>query len=81
MNGVWVKVSDWLKIKLVPGWQSAWKWISMQLIALAGTVQLSVLAFPDTMKTWLTDKETHYIALFLLVAAVLGRLVAQPPKA
>ena len=64
-------------MKLVENWRHAWKWFSVQLVALAGTIQLSVLAFPDTLKQYLPDWALHASALFLLGAAILGRLIDQ----
>jgi hypothetical protein len=66
-------------MRLVTDWRSAWKWFSVQFVAAAGTVQLSVLAFPDTMRQYLPDWLTHLLAVLLLIAAVLGRLVDQKP--
>lgn len=67
-------------MKLVAGWTSAWKWFSVQFVAAAGTVQLSVLAFPDTIRQYLPDWLTHLLAVLLLAAAVLGRLVEQKER-
>ena len=64
-------------MKLVANWKSAWKWFSLQFVAAAGAVQLSVLAFPDTVRAWLPDWLTHVLAVLLLLAAALGRLVEQ----
>lgn len=64
-------------MKLVANWKSAWKWFSVQFVAAAGAVQLSVLAFPESVRAWLPDWLTHLLAVLLLVAAVLGRLVDQ----
>ena len=68
-------------MKLVAEWKSAWKWFSVQFVAAAGAVQLSVLAFPDTIRTWLPDWLTHVLAIALLSAAALGRLVDQKGQA
>ena len=65
------------RMKFVSNWKSAWKWLSVQFVAAAGAVQLSVLAFPDSMRAWLPDWLTHVLAIVLLLAAVLGRLVDQ----
>ena len=65
------------RMKLVDDWKSAWKWFSVQFAAAAGAVQLSVLAFPDSMRAWLPDWLTHLLAVGLLMAAVFGRLVDQ----
>lgn len=64
-------------MKLVDDWKSAWKWLSVQFVAAAGSVQLAVLAFPDTLRQYLPDRITHLVAVLLLGAAVLGRLVDQ----
>jgi hypothetical protein len=68
-------------MKLVDDWKSAWKWFSVQLVAAATAVQLSVLAFPDGMRGWLPDWLTHVLAVVLLAAAVFGRLVDQKKPA
>ena len=68
-------------MKLVSNWKSAWKWFSIQFVAAAGAVQLSVLAFPESVRAWLPDWLTHLLAVLLLVAAVLGRLVDQKRQA
>ncbi len=64
-------------MRLVDDWKSAWKWLSVQFVAAAGSVQLAVLAFPDTLRQYLPDWVTHLVAVGLLAAAVLGRLVDQ----
>ncbi len=78
MGGVWVQFGNWIKVKLVPNWKSAWKWFSVQVMAAGVALQSVSLGFPDTVRSWLTDKETHFIALFLLIVGVMGRLVGQP---
>jgi len=67
-------------MKLVPNWKSAWKWFSVQFVAAAGAIQLSVLAFPETVRAWLPDWLTHVLAVLLLLAAALGRLVEQKKR-
>lgn len=64
-------------LKIVPDWRSAWRWFSVQLVALAATVQLSILAFPFEIRAWLGDDITHWLAVVLLFAAILGRLIDQ----
>lgn len=68
-------------MRLVTDWKSAWKWLSVQFVAAAGTVQLAVLAFPETIRQYLPDWLTHLLAVVLLAGAVLGRLVDQKGKA
>ncbi|HKU64452.1 MAG TPA: hypothetical protein VJQ06_05290 [Rhizomicrobium sp.] len=68
-------------MKLVDNWRQSWKWFSVQFVAAATAVQLSVLAFPDSMRAWLPDWLMHVLAVVLLAAAVLGRLVDQKKSA
>jgi hypothetical protein len=60
-------------MKLIPNWTKAWRFLSMQAIALAAlweTIPLEAKAVmaPDT-QSWIT--------LGLLVAAGLGRMIDQ----
>ena len=68
-------------MKLVDNWRQSWKWFSVQFVAAATAVQLSVLAFPDSMRAWLPDWLMHVLAVVLLAAAALGRLVDQKKTA
>ncbi len=67
-----------LKLKLIADWHQAWKWLSVQFIAMAGAVQLALLSFPDMLRAYVPDSWMHVIVLGLLAAAVLGRIVDQP---
>lgn len=60
-------------MKLVPNWQSAPKWFSVQAIALATLWE----SLPLDAKAVIPDPWGGYITLALLVAAGLGRMVDQ----
>lgn len=64
-------------MKLLPNWQDAWKWFSVQVIAAATAIQLSFLALPDSIRSAIPDKVMHWVAIALLVVAALGRIVDQ----
>ena len=40
------QIREWLKGKLVADWRSSWKWLSVQLAALAGLVIGWIFASP-----------------------------------
>jgi hypothetical protein len=63
-------------MKLVENWRHAWKWISIQLVAVGVTLQAGVLAFPD-LKDWLGDTMSHLVGLLILVGIAGGRVVKQ----
>ena len=60
-------------MKLVPNWQSAWKWISVQAIALAAIWE----GLPMEAKDAIPDPYRGYVTLVLLLSAGLGRMVDQ----
>lgn len=64
-------------MKLVDDWHKCWKWLSVQFLAVASALQAATLAFPDVLRGYVGDTVLHYIALALLIAAVLGRLIDQ----
>lgn len=66
-----------LKPKLIADWHQAWRWLSVQFIAVAAALQASLLLFPDVIRAYIPDNWMHVIAISLLAAAVLGRLVDQ----
>lgn len=67
-------------MKLVEDWHKCWRWLSVQFIAAAGATQLALVAFPDALRSYIPDQVMHVLAIALLVAAVLGRLIDQGVK-
>lgn len=65
-----------LTMKLVENWKSAWKWISIQIAALAAAIQAAILAFPS-VKDYLSDTITHWVGLVLLLSLIVGRMIDQ----
>jgi len=63
-------------MKLVQDWRRAWRWLSVQIAVLAGSLEVAMMAFP-TVKDWLSDEASHVIGLVFVSAIVLGRLVDQ----
>jgi hypothetical protein len=66
-----------IKMKLIADWHQAWRWLSVQFIAAAAALQLALLGFPDLLRGYIPESWMHGIAIALLAAAVLGRLVDQ----
>lgn len=60
-------------MKLVPNWTKAWKWMSMQFIALAAIWE----TIPLEAKAVLDPSTQGYITLALLLGAGLGRMIDQ----
>lgn len=60
-------------MKLVPNASKAWRWLSMQFIALAALWE----SIPLEAKAVLEPSTQSWITLGLLVAAGLGRMIDQ----
>ena len=60
-------------MKLVPNWTKAWKWMSVQFIAIAALWE----AIPLEAKAVLDPATQSWITLGLLVAAGVGRMIDQ----
>lgn len=63
-------------MKLLPNWKDAWKWVSVQIAALAASIQAAILIFPS-IKDYLSDGVTHAVGLVLLVSLIAARLIDQ----
>ena len=66
------------KPDLVENASSAWKWLSVQAMALTGVVQATWLAMPEDMKASIPANWVQYLTLALLVLGIVGRMVKQP---
>jgi hypothetical protein len=64
-------------MKLVPNARRAWRWFSMQMMALAASAQVAWETLsPDALAVIPVDWR-GYITLGLVVAAMIGRMVDQ----
>lgn len=68
-------------MKLVANWKRAWRWISVQVMVLAGALQGAWMFVPDDLRTSIPHGIVQGFTLVLLVLGVIGRLVDQTPKA
>ena len=66
------------KVRLIPNWRRAWRMLSIQ----AQTAALAVIggwqAMPDDMRAVIPAGVVFSIAMGLLVAGIVGRLIDQP---
>ena len=69
-----------MKLKLVDDWKSAWRWISVNCMALAVVVQGAWEFLPADLKNQLSSEWVRGIAIALLVLGILGRLIKQERK-
>lgn len=69
-----------MKIHLVDDWKQAWKWFSVQGMALAATIQATWILIPDDLRSAVPQNITSGITIGLLALGVFGRVVRQGDK-
>lgn len=67
------------KPELVSDWKQAWRWLSMNIMALAASLQLTYMALPDEMKASIPQEVVGIITTLLLVSGMIGRVINQTP--
>lgn len=66
-------------MRFIDEWHRAWRWFSVQAMALAVAVQGAWAAFGDDLKQNVPHWLVTTITLCLLAAGIGGRLVRQSP--
>lgn len=64
--------------KLIPNWRRAWRMASIQAQATALAVLGGWQALPDEMRAVVPAWAVLTLAMVLLVAGIVGRLIDQP---
>lgn len=62
---------------LVPNARKAWRWLSMQFMALAAAAEVAWQTMPPEALAVIPDDWRGYISLALVLAAMAGRLIDQ----
>lgn len=67
-------------MKLVDDARRAWRWFSMQCMALALALQVAWETMPPELQAGVPPRAVSVITWALLVLGIVGRLVKQEPK-
>ena len=62
--------------RLVDDWRKAYKWFSVQIMALIAAAQ-GLLIFAPTIKDFIHPSVWHSMMTVLAVAAIIGRVINQ----
>jgi len=62
---------------LVPNWRRAWRWISVQAMALAIALQAGWQALPPDLAARIPGDWVTALSVAVLVLGIIGRLVDQ----
>ena len=68
------------KPELVSDWRSAWKFISVNMMALAASLQVTYLSLPEEMQASISPEILSIVTTFLMAAGMAGRVIKQPVK-
>ena len=67
-------------MKLVPEVKQAYRWLSVQSMAIGLAIQGAWEFLPPDLKAGFSDKHVRWTAMVLLVIDIFGRLVKQGQK-
>lgn len=67
-------------MKLVPDWHLAWKWFSVQALAILAVIPMVWINLPPDLKAYIPTKYGVYITIAVALAGISGRVIDQTPK-
>jgi len=68
-------------MKLVEDWRRAHRWFSTRAMAASAAVQLTWISLPESLRSHIPEWLVSTLAIGLLIAGALGRIVKQDDKA
>ncbi len=66
-----------MTMRLVAEWRSAWRWFSLQAMALTAAIQAAWATIPDDLKQHFPARLVTAVSIGLLLLGIGGRLVQQ----
>ena len=66
---------------LVENWKSAWKWFSVQALAVIALLPLVWPSLPPGVTAWVPESWRPWIIAILAVGGIVGRLIDQQKQA
>ena len=70
-------------LRLVDDWKRSYRWSSMQIMALAASLEFAIAKCPDTVCNWVPSWIMSTVSTFVLLAPVIAmgaRLTTNAPK-
>lgn len=64
-------------MKLIPDWRNAWKWFSVQALAILIALPVLWMGLPADVKAMVPEAWKPWIMVAIAVAGFAGRLVDQ----
>jgi di/tricarboxylate transporter len=64
-------------MRLVPDWRSAWRWFSVQALAILAVLPMVWLNLPPDLKSYIPKEWGLAIVCLVAVAGIAGRVIDQ----
>jgi len=64
-------------MRLVDEWKNAWRWFSLQAMALTAAIQAAWATIPDDLKQHFPARLVTVVSVGLLLLGIGGRLMRQ----
>jgi protein-S-isoprenylcysteine O-methyltransferase Ste14 len=64
-------------MKLIPDWRSAWRWFSVQVLAVIAMLPLVWPSLPPQVTGWVPENWRPWIIVLLAIGGIAGRLIDQ----
>lgn len=64
-------------MKLVDDWKQAWRWFSVQALAIIAVLPLVWMSLPADVKNYLPDSLEPWLLVVLAIGGIVGRIVDQ----
>lgn len=74
------RLVDWADRHLVCDWRQAYRWFSIQAMAVTAAFLATWAMLPEDLKDAVPHKLVGAASILMLVLGVLGRLMGQQPK-
>jgi len=66
---------------LIPNWRRAWRWFSVQALAILAVLPMVWLQLPPDIKAYIPPAWGWAVFVTIAFGGIIGRLVDQNPKA
>jgi hypothetical protein len=64
-------------MKLVDGWRGAWRWFSMQALAVLALAPVVWATLPPDVRAWVPQDWQPWLLVAIAVGGIAGRLIDQ----
>ena len=68
-------------MRLIPDWRRAWRWFSVQTLAILAVLPMVWAQMPPEIKAYVPATWGWAVFMFIALGGIAGRLIDQKPKA